>query len=1056
MAPSVRRLASSLALSFVVLNAPPLTGPRAGFGGPLGAAAVDKKKFRKCADTGFCRRNRDRISPPKSPFRVDPESVISDADGITAIVLPGDGGGGSAPLSLRVRFYANGVCRLKVDEQSPGGAQRWEPPDVFLEDQLEQVEYKLLSPGDSTLPPALRDLPEDWRGVLAVYEAAGGSPTGGGAGGRRYVLSVRYDPFQADLYAGDELAVSANRRGLMHFEQTRAKDDAGAAGAGGGGGGGGGKTVDLHRGKKVLDYGEDGLAIYEDGTKETQEEHNRLLEEEAARQGKDESGLGLWEERFDGHPDTKPDGPTSVGMDVYFPGSDHVYGIPEHATSMALRTTTASTVPQGGDEAAPSPPPPPHYSEPYRLYTLDVFEYELDSPAALYGSIPVMLGHRKGATAGVFWFNPTETFVDVEQGATGEGKRARWISEGGALDLVLLPGPTAREVFRQYAEVTGKPELPPMFSLGFHQCRWNYRDEQDVLAVDAGFEERDIPYDVIWLDIEHTDGKRYFTWDKGLFPDPKRMIDKVATHGRRTVTIVDPHIKRDPNYAVHKEATSRGLYIKDKDGNDFDGWCWPGQSSYLDFTDAGVREWWASRFALDKYEGSTLDLYTWNDMNEPSVFNGPEVSMKKDCLSLAGIEHRHWHNTYGMYMQRATAEGLELPRKGNARGGAGGDGRPFVLSRAFFAGSQRWGAVWTGDNAAKWDHLAAAAPMLLSMSLAGLPFVGADVGGFFGDPSPELFLRWMQAAAYQPFFRSHAHHDSKRREPWVFGDPWTARVRSVVMARYALLPYWYTLFQEASDTGMPMMRPMWVLYPNDANTFDMDDQWMVGSDLLVKPVVAEGATVASVYLPGQAGEGSGPDTTSLWYDVDTLEPVKGAGEYRPVEAPIDKIPVFQRGGSIIPRKQRLRRSSLMMAVDPYTLVVALDEGGSAEGTLYLDDEESHDYRDKEGGAGRATRLFSFGAGVLAVRAAEGSGVYRPANTIERVVIAGVGAEPSSVTLQMATPSALEGGEAAAAAVAAVPLDFTYDAVARVLTVRKPDVCVVDDFDLRLSFATAAS
>ncbi|CAN0438507.1 unnamed protein product, partial [Ectocarpus fasciculatus] len=212
-----------------------------------------------------------------------------------------------------------------------------------------------------------------------------------------------------------------------------------------------------------------------------------------------------------------------------------------------------------------------------------------------------------------------------QTGGAGEGKRARWISEGGALDLVLLPGPTPGAVFKQYAEVTGKPELPPMFSLGFHQCRWNYRDEQDVLAVDAGFEERDFPYDVIWLDIEHTDGKRYFTWDKGLFPDPKRMIDKVAAHGRRMVTIVDPHIKRDAKYAVHKEATAKGLYIKDKDGNDFDGWCWPGQSSYLDFTDEGVRAWWASRFALEEYEGSTLDLYTWNDMNEPSVFNGPEV-----------------------------------------------------------------------------------------------------------------------------------------------------------------------------------------------------------------------------------------------------------------------------------------------------------------------------------------------------------------------------------------------------------------------------------------------
>lgn len=226
------------------------------------------------------------------------------------------------------------------------------------------------------------------------------------------------------------------------------------------------------------------------------------------------------------------------------------------------------------------------------------------------------------------------------------------------------------------------------------------------------------------------------------------------------VTIIDPHIKRDDNFHIHKEATQKGLYIKDKNGNDFDGWCWPGSSSYLDFTSPHVRQWWAEQFSLDTYGGSTLDLYTWNDMNEPSVFNGPEVSMSKDAKNLQGIEHREWHNLYGIYMQMATAQGqihrcktTEPTQKL----------RPFVLTRAFWAGSQRFGAMWTGDNKAEWSHLKGTSAMVLSINLAGLSFSGADTGGFFGDSNAELWTRWYQAGAFMPFFRGHAHHDTKRK-----------------------------------------------------------------------------------------------------------------------------------------------------------------------------------------------------------------------------------------------------------------------------------------------------
>lgn len=499
---------------------------------------------------------------------------------------------------------------------------------------------------------------------------------------------------------------------------------------------------------------------------------------------------GLWEEKFGDHWDSKPNGPMSVGMELTFPLSNHLFGLPEHASSTQLKTTTGNNH---------------YYKEPYRLYNLDVFEYELDETMALYGHIPLVVSQSaRTGTAGAFWFNPTETFVDVEEiletESTDFESRTHFMSESGIVDLFLLPGPDPATLYGQYARLTGRTSLPPMFSLGYHQCRWNYRDEADVYFVHSKFEELDYPYDVLWLDIEHTDGKRYFTWDDKLFPNPSAMQEKLGKDGRRMVTIIDPHIKRDPNYYIHKEATSLGFYVKDKSGNkDYDGWCWPGSSSYLDFTTAKVRNWWADQFHYDKYKGSTPELFTWNDMNEPSVFNGPEVSMQKDLLNLNRCEHREWHNLYGMLFHRSTSEGL-------IRRNEGENVRPFVLSRSFFAGSQRYGAIWTGDNASHWSHLEISTPMLLGLSVGALSFVGADVGGFFGNPDAELMTRWMQAGAYQPFFRGHAHHDAKRREPWMFGDDTMARLRRAAMARYALLPFWYTVFWQAGVTGMPVMR----------------------------------------------------------------------------------------------------------------------------------------------------------------------------------------------------------------------------------------------------------
>lgn len=329
-----------------------------------------------------------------------------------------------------------------------------------------------------------------------------------------------------------------------------------------------------------------------------------------------------WEETFRSHTDKRPYGPQSISFDVSFYGADFVYGIPEHATSLALKPTRGPQVEE---------------SEPYRLFNLDVFEYIHDSPFGIYGSIPFMLSHGKsGRTSGFFWLNAAEMQIDVlgsgwdaESGISLPSSLSRvdtfWMSEAGVVDAFFFVGPEPKDVMRQYISVTGAPAMPQLFSTAYHQCRWNYRDEEDVENVDSKFDEHDIPYDVLWLDIEHTDGKKYFTWDRVLFPHPEEMQRKLSGKGRHMVTIVDPHIKRDESFHLHKEASEKGYYVKDANGNDFDGWCWPGSSSYPDTLNPEIRSWWADKFSFQNYEGSTPSLYIWNDMNEPSVFNGPEV-----------------------------------------------------------------------------------------------------------------------------------------------------------------------------------------------------------------------------------------------------------------------------------------------------------------------------------------------------------------------------------------------------------------------------------------------
>ncbi|XP_055368276.1 neutral alpha-glucosidase AB isoform X3 [Betta splendens] len=848
-------------------------------------------------------------------------------------------------LLLELYRLQGNMTRVKINELKPL-KPRYEVPDVLIREP-------------PTEPLSL--LSQDENGVVLSL----------GAESQRVIVSAR--PFRLDIMEGREVVMSLNSRGLLAFEHLRMRKD-----------------------------------TQTEPEVEKNEEADPANQAETAKD-EDKAVDGMWEETFKSHSDSKPNGPSAVSLDFSLPGVEHVYGIPEHADDLRLKTT------DNGD--------------PYRLYNLDVFQYELYNPMALYGAVPVMLAHNTHRTTGIFWLNAAETWVDISSNTAGKtvfGKMldyvqgssetpqtdVRWISESGIIDVFIMLGPTPTDVFAQYASLTGTQSFPPLASLGYHQCRWNYNDQEDVRSVDAGFDEHDIPYDFIWLDIEHTDGKRYFTWDPHKFATPKEMLQGLKDKKRKMVAIVDPHIKVDSNYKIHNEIRSRDFYVKNKDGGDYEGWCWPGNAGYPDFTRADMRDWWASMFAYDQYEGTMDNLHTWNDMNEPSVFNGPEVTMHKDAMH-GDWEHRDVHNIYGLYVHRATAEGL-IQR-------SGGTERPFVLTRAFFAGSQRYGAVWTGDNAAEWDHLKISIPMCLSLGLVGISFCGADVGGFFKSPGAELLVRWYQTGAYQPFFRAHAHMDTARREPWLFGPENTALIREAVRQRYTLLPYWYQLFYQAHRTGYPVMRPLWVEYPQDPATFAVDNEFLIGKDLLVHPVTEEGARGVTAFLPGKH---------EVWFDVHTFQKHNGAQNlYIPVT--MSSIPVFQRGGSIIPRKLRVRRSSLCMEDDPYTLYVALNVQRTAEGELYIDDGHTFNYEKKE----FIHRRLSFINNSLSSVNLAPDAQFTTASWIERIVILGA-SKPSKVIVKTT-----DGQES--------PVEFEFDASMSVLTLRKPGMNAGEDWTVTL-------
>jgi alpha-glucosidase len=476
--------------------------------------------------------------------------------------------------------------------------------------------------------------------------------------------------------------------------------------------------------------------------------------------------------------------------------------------------------------------------------------------------------HPDGAIAG--------SFVDNGYRATYEFSPAeeyRVHFAGGQYTEYVFAGPGIADVLRAYTDLTGRTGLPPLWTLGYHQCRWFRYTQDAVEALAARHRERDIPCDSLWLDIEYMDGYRVFTWDPEAFPDPPGMLERLGDLGFRVVTIIDPGIKREPGYRVYDDAVARDVLCRTESGAIYIGQVWPGDTAFPDFVTEEARAWWGGLNAEHVRSGLAG---IWNDMNEPATGVIPPEPMRFDH---ARQSHERWHNQYALLMAMGTTMGLldAMPER-----------RTFVLSRAGFAGIQRYAANWMGDNMSRWEHLWMSIPMANGLGLSGQPFVGADIGGFGGYTNAELFLRWMQQGALTPFFRNHSAIGNVDQYAWTFGAVVEELVREAIRLRYRLLPYIYAAFVRASETGEPVQRPLIFDHQHDPITRDLDDQYLLGRDLLVAPVTESGATARHVYLPAGG-----------WYDWHTREPVPG-GRWHLVPTPMDRIPLFVRAGAVVP------------------------------------------------------------------------------------------------------------------------------------------------------------
>lgn len=603
-------------------------------------------------------------------------------------------------------------------------------------------------------------------------------------------------------------------------------------------------------------------------------------------------------------------------------------------------------------------------------WNTDAYGYG-DDALSLYQAHPwVLVVRDDGSSFGILADTTYRCRIDT---AAARPDEVSFAAVGPAFPVIIIDRPTPQDVLVALAELTGRMPMPPQWAVGYHQCRYSYFPEARVREIAQNFRERDIPCDVIWYDIDYYESFRVFTFDRAHFPDPKKLNADLLADGFHNVWMINPGIKsreepspneppaevrakepadlraareaeKDRFRTLRDDGTKNDVYVKRADGSVYEGEVWPGWCFFPDYTQPRVRQWWGPWYKPFMDQGVTG---VWNDMNEPAIFNVKSKTMPEDNIHLgdpdmrrpdgspqgadgARGDHARYHNVYGMQMIRATREGIAA---------ANPDKRPFVLSRANYIGGQRYGATWTGDNTANWYHVEVSIPMTLNVGLSGQPFIGPDIGGFVGNgPAGQeglLFGRWMGFGALLPFARGHTGKDNMDKEPWSFGPETEEVSRLAIQRRYRLLPFIYTLFREASTTGLPVARPTFFADLKDPALRSEDDSFLLGSDLLVVAQVVPDRSRVPVMPKGR------------WAEIDFSVPEGTKNTTRGDDSQNPELPrLFIRPGAIIPTGPLVEHSG-EKPLDPITLIVNLDDAGEAVGTLYEDAGDGFGYEKGE-------------------------------------------------------------------------------------------------------------
>ena len=605
----------------------------------------------------------------------------------------------------------------------------------------------------------------------------------------------------------------------------------------------------------------------------------------------------------------------------------------------------------------------------FTMWNTDAYAWR-ESTDPLYKTIPFFIGLRKGLAYGIFFDNTWHSGFDF--GKEGHDFYS-FGAEGGEINYYFFAGPTPAKIVQDFTALVGRAKLPPLWTLGFQQSRYSYEPEERVYEITKTFRDKKIPADAIYLDIDYQDKNKPFTINRTEFPTFEKMITDLSAQGFHTVLITDLHIKKDPEhgYAPYDTGVKDDVFVKRADGTTFVGAVWPGDSVFGDFTMARAREWWGGLYK------NFVDMGVagfWNDMNEPSVFLTATKTMPLDVRHRmddgSTLPHLAIHNVFGMENVRATEEGLLKLRPNE---------RPFVLTRAAYAGTQRYAATWTGDNVSVWNHLGMSTPMLLSMGISGYGMVGDDIGGFAGSPTPTLLTRWIEAGAFNPIYRDHTAKGTADQEPWVHGAEHEAIRKHYIEERYRLLPYIYTAVEEMTRIGIPLMRPLLLEYPQSPEFFGDDSEFLFGHDLFVSPVTTELQDLKVIQLP-----------PGSWYDYWTGEK-SSERELKKLQPALNEVPVYVRAGAIVPRQPLVQNTG---ETPNGPLELRVYPGPDCKGSLYQDDGHSLNYENGE--FLRVNYSCQVGAqSVKIVSTIEKDG-YKPWWTAAELTIYGMDKAPKSV------------------------------------------------------------